>query len=86
VDPIHLLLDNPDLWLPCKRALLFPMLPVLRIPCIDGVWLLIVIRLFPSALVSFVDLAVAYQVCISNHMLGAWAIEVTNPRHHKAPR
>ena len=62
VTPVQILLNNTDLWLPCDRSLLLPMVPSVPIPCVDGVWLLIVIRLFPSILVSFIDLAVAYQV------------------------
>ena len=67
--PVQLLLRNSQLWLPCGRPLLLPMLPI---PCVNGVWLLIVIRLFPSVLVSFIDLAVAYQVrrCKDHRLTG----------------
>ncbi|GAX79705.1 hypothetical protein CEUSTIGMA_g7146.t1 [Chlamydomonas eustigma] len=62
VQPVILLLNNTDLWLPCNREYLVPALPI--IPCVDGVWLLIIVRLFPNVLVSFIDLAVAYQIVL----------------------
>ncbi|KAG1671275.1 hypothetical protein FOA52_010846 [Chlamydomonas sp. UWO 241] len=62
VEPVRLLLENRDLWLPCNRELLIEAIPM--IPCVDGIWLLVVIRLIPSFLISFIDLAVAYQLML----------------------
>ena len=56
---MRILLDNRQLWLPCTQPYLIPGLPL---PCVDGMWLVVVVRLWPSVLVSFVNLAVAYQV------------------------
>lgn len=61
VKPVRILLDNRQLWLPCTQPYLIPGLPL---PCVDGMWLVVVVRLWPSVLVSFVNLAVAYQVSV----------------------
>ena len=61
VIPVHVLLANRQRWLPCSASLLLPKLLPL-VPCVDGIWLVVVVRIFPLALVSFMDLALIYQV------------------------
>ena len=61
VIPVHILLANRQRWLPCSASLLLPKLLPL-VPCVDGIWLVVVVRIFPLALVSFMDLALIYQV------------------------
>jgi hypothetical protein len=41
VQPVRLLLENRNLWLPCNREMIIEGLPI---PCLDGIWLLIIIR------------------------------------------
>ncbi|KAG1671277.1 hypothetical protein FOA52_010848 [Chlamydomonas sp. UWO 241] len=63
VPAVGLFLD-PDYrqrFLPCNRARLIPALPI---PCVDGAWLLVLIRMLPSMLISFLTTTLVYQLVL----------------------
>lgn len=67
VKPVRLFLDNRQLWLPCSSPTLVPGLPL---PCVDGIWLVVLVRVLPSVLICLVDLALIYQVGDHASVLG----------------
>ncbi|GAX79706.1 hypothetical protein CEUSTIGMA_g7147.t1 [Chlamydomonas eustigma] len=60
--PVRVLLANRQAWLPCTQPLLIPFLPI--VPCVDGIWVIIIIRLLPCILISMTDLSFIYQVVL----------------------
>ena len=52
------------MWLPCSGPKVSVMGMETPVPCLDGTWALVVVRVLPSLLVSMMDSAVAYQITL----------------------
>ncbi len=59
-------------WLDCTTSLLRRLLPAASVPCIDGDWALVALRVAPLVLVCLADTTIAYNVRTCGCMAGPW--------------
>ena len=52
------------MWLPCGGPEVSIVGLKLPVPCVDGTWVLVAVRILPSVMVAMMDSAVAYQITL----------------------